>query len=179
MVWKDDVLKNYQKLQSLKKIERQRFIEAEFTKLADEFWGWLESEVEEEIWKDIEDYEGYYQVSNRGRVKSLERIMPSPITKSGFQTLKTKILKPSLNLKGYQIVFLNKDGKKKTVLVHRLVAFAFCDGYMDTDPPMEVNHKNGKHTDNDASNLEWVTPKENQEHAQDMGFRGSKHGKDI
>ena len=72
----------------------------------------------EEIWKDIKGYEGIYQVSNLGRVKSLHHN-------------KEKILKNRLGANGYYSVALNKNGKIKYLGVHRLVAIAFVDGYKE------------------------------------------------
>ena len=71
-------------------------------------------------------------------------------------------LKPSINHKGYEIVNLRIDGKRVGIAVHTLVARAFCDGY---SPEKQVNHKDGVKTNNDYTNLEWLTPKENTQHA--------------
>lgn len=92
-----------------------------------------------EIWKDIVDYEGLYQVSNFGRVKSLwfgqERIM-----------------KPYKNKKGYLQLILCKEGKQKHLYVHRLVAQAFID---NPDNLPEVNHRDENKENNRVENLEW------------------------
>ena len=101
-----------------------------------------------EIWKDIEGFEGLYQVSNLGRTKSLNY----------NHTKKEKILKPSLNEKGYLLVNLYKEGKGRSYLVHRLVAQAFIPN--PEDKP-QVNHKDEDKTNNKVENLEWVTSKEN------------------
>ena len=88
-----------------------------------------------EVWKDIPQFEGLYQVSNMGNVRSVERVVPF-----GSQQ---RIIKPS-NLRffkksnGYQSVKIYKDGRQYTMYVHRLVAMAFCDGYFDK---ADVNHK--------------------------------------
>ena len=76
-----------------------------------------------EIWKDIENYEGLYQVSNLGRVRSLERDVY--YQNGTFHHLKEKILVPNLDSKGYPFVQLYKNGKRKTIKTHRLVALAF------------------------------------------------------
>lgn len=94
-----------------------------------------------EIWRDIEGYEGLYQVSSEGRVKSL---------KYG----KEKILKGSKNSWGYLLVNLHKEGKQKHYYIHRLVAQAFIS---NPDNLPEVNHKNEIKTDNRVENLEWCT----------------------
>ena len=99
----------------------------------------------EEIWKDKKDYEGHYQVSNCGRVKSI---------KFG----KERILKPVPNSFGYLFVNLCKDGKVKAFTVHRLVAEAFID---NPNNYKEVNHKDENKTNNIVTNLEWCDRKYN------------------
>ena len=89
-----------------------------------------------EIWKDIEGYEGLYQVSSLGRVKRISD---------------GRILHQS-NSAGYKIVGLIKDGTPRSFGVHRLVAFAFCEGYKEG---LVVNHINELKHDNRAENLEW------------------------
>ena len=98
----------------------------------------------EEIWKDIEGYEGLYQISNKGRVKSL----------GNDRKRKDKILKPGKTRKGYLRVMLSKKGKIKGWLVHRLVAKAFLDN-QDNFP--DVNHRNEDKQDNRLENLEFCT----------------------
>lgn len=97
----------------------------------------------EEFWKDIEDYEGYYQVSDLGNVKSIRR---------------NKILKPSNQGQGYLQVVLCKSGKNKHCRVHRLVAQAFIDNPYNLS---DVNHRNENKSDNNVNNLEWITNKDN------------------
>ena len=83
----------------------------------------------EEIWKDIEGYEGLYQVSNIGNVKSLDRIKPHNTSKSGVIAVKGVLLKKNKNYKGYLKVQLSNGftRKRETKSVHRLVAIAFID----------------------------------------------------
>ena len=100
-----------------------------------------------EIWKDINGYEGLYQISNFGNVKSLPR-----------QGAKGKILKPSKINIGYLRVGLNKNGKCKRYLIHRLVAEAFLP---NPDNKPCIDHINANKTDNRICNLQWVTHKEN------------------
>lgn len=100
----------------------------------------IDIELEREQWRDIEGYEGVYQVSDLGRVRSL---------KFG----KTRVLKAYENRYGYWKVFLWKDGKRQNIYVHRLVAQAFIknENLLNT----EINHRDENKENNRASNLEW------------------------
>jgi len=110
----------------------------------------------EEIWKDIKGYEGFYQVSNQGRVKSMERDI---LYKDGsVKHRKERIMKPR-NLRGYCAVDLHKDGNYKVVLIHRLVGEAFIP---KVDGKDELDHINTIRSDNRVENLRWTTKKENQ-----------------
>lgn len=109
----------------------------------------------EEIWKDVVGYEGYYQVSNLGRVRSLDRIA------SNGRKIKGKILSTKVNTPPYYPrVSLSVNGKMKLAQVHRLVAQAFVYN-PDPEHKTQVGHKDESRTNNRADNLEWVTPKEN------------------
>ena len=102
-----------------------------------------------EIWKDIEGYEGLYQVSNLGNVRSLDRV----VTNYQGSFIKKGEVKTICNLtKGYKGVCLCKDGKQKTHKVHRLVAQAFLP---NPDNLPQVNHKDEDKTNNSVNNLEW------------------------
>lgn len=116
-----------------------------------------------EIWKDIKGYEGQYQVSNLGRVKSLDRYVPC---NRGVTLLKSQIMKP-MERKGYLRVSLSKDNKDTAFSIHRLVADAFVD---NPDNKPQVNHIDGNKQNNIASNLEWCTNGENQLHAYKTGL---------
>lgn len=108
-----------------------------------------------EIWKNIKGYEGLYQVSDQGRVKSLERK-----DRLG-RTIKERILKPAPSAQGYPIVCLYVGRKRKTLKVHRLVCEAFHE---NPDNKPCVNHIDENKTNNCASNLEWCTYAENTNH---------------
>ena len=113
-----------------------------------------------EIWKDIEGYEGIYQVSNKGRVKSLKRKICSNSNNHKYNTLSEKLLKLSGGGKYIQVI-LCKDGKTSAKLVHRLVAQAFIPN--PNNLPC-VNHKDENKKNNDVRNLEWCTYKYNNEY---------------
>lgn len=107
-----------------------------------------------EEYRDIQGYEGLYQVSNYGNVRSLYG--------------KSRILKPSKDSGGYLSVGLSKNNSVKRHLVHRLVCAAFLD---NPNEKPEVNHKDGIKTNNNVLNLEYVTPSENTNHAYANGLR--------
>lgn len=111
----------------------------------------------EEIWKDIKGYENYYQISNLGRVKSLDRYV-TDVKKTQF--IKGKILKQFNNGNGYMVVSLLKGGTRKNCYTHRLVAEHFLDNFSFGKV---VNHKNFNRQQCDVGNLEMMTQKENVE----------------
>ncbi|WBK39941.1 HNH endonuclease [PinkBerry-associated phage LS06-2018-MD08] len=121
-----------------------------------------------EIWKDIKGYEGYYQISNLGRVKSLERKCK---TNNSYRIKKEKILKGGFTTKRYKHVTLLKNKITKTYQIHRLVAIAFIENLLNKET---VNHKNGIKDDNRVENLEWMTYSENIKHAFDTGLKSLK-----
>lgn len=108
----------------------------------------------EEVWKDIENYEGLYQVNNFGQVRSVKR----------------NIILKGWSVKGYICVPLNKNGKQEDARVHRLVARAFIP---NPDNYFCVDHINGNRTDNRANNLRWCTTKQNN------GFAMARRNKSI
>ena len=113
--------------------------------------------MKEEVWKAIKGYEGLYEVSNMGRVSSLDRIVKS----RGFYIIRKGAIKKLLtDRKGYLYVFLSKNNIEKTHRVHRLVADAFIP---NPDNKPEVDHINTIRSDNRVENLRWVTSKENSE----------------
>lgn len=117
----------------------------------------------EEIWKDIKDYEGLYQISSYGRVRSLDRYVKGRY--NNMQLIKGKILSICYNkrVNVYEI-HLRKNNKRKCFKIHRLVADAFV--YND-DPKNKttVNHIDGNRANNNVENLEWVSYSNNLEHA--------------
>ena len=111
-----------------------------------------------ELWQPIEGYEGAYEVSNQGRVRSLDRLVPA---KAGsLATRKGQILKQKVNHKGYMEVMLTRNPSKRVFKVHRLVAAAFVEG----DCALTVNHKDLNKQNNCAENLEWATHREQRIH---------------
>ena len=109
-----------------------------------------------EIWKDVEGYEGIYQISNTGKVKSLERTCL--IRNNSTRIVKECILKPKITRLGYKEVTLYKDKTKKNLRINRLVAIAFIPN--PHNYPI-VNHKDEDKLNNNESNLEWCTHKYN------------------
>jgi argininosuccinate lyase len=127
-----------------------------------------------EVWKDVEGFEGKYEVSSLGRVRSYFKTV---IYKDGrVYHYKPAFLKGYPNKVGYLHVNLfYAKNKSKTVDIHRLVAEAFIPKIKGKNG---VNHKNGVKTDNRAENLEWSTQKENVHHAIENGlFHVSKKGR--
>lgn len=108
------------------------------------------------VWKDIQGYEGYYQINNIGEVRSLDR----HITHSNGSRFRYKgrMMTPWINSSGYYEIRLSKNGNTKSLKVHRLVAIAFIPNPHGLP---EVNHKNEIKTDNYVGNLEWCTSEYN------------------
>lgn len=109
----------------------------------------------DEIWRDVHGYEGLYKVSNKGNVRSVDRINHIGRKYSG------RILKPSPNTGGYLLVDLCKNGIRESKRVHRLVAEAFIP---NSNNYPEVNHRDEVKTNNRVENLEWCTSRYNTNH---------------
>jgi len=128
----------------------------------------------EEIWKDIVNYEGLYQISNYGNVRSLNRITE---VKRGNQSYtcsyKGRLIKPKLSTDGYCFVNSCKKGKQKPLYYHRLVAEHFIENHREVT---SVNHIDGNKLNNHYSNLEWCTSQENTRHAFETGLIIPKYG---
>lgn len=105
-----------------------------------------------EEWKPVIGYEGLYEVSNMGRIKSLERTIWTG--RGYYQTLPERIMKLRKSNRGYLYVFLHKEGKIKYCTIHKLVAQAFCE---NPEGYNEVNHINENKEDNRADNLEYCS----------------------
>lgn len=119
-------------------------------------------DLDGEIWADVEGYEGLYEISNFGRVKSFAK------------SRKGKILTPTFEKVGYSRVILSKDCIHQKYLIHRLVATAFVPNPENKE---EVNHIDGNKLNNYFENLEWVTTSENQKHSLKIGIikEGAEH----
>lgn len=116
--------------------------------------------MQNEIWKEISGYEGYFEVSNLGNFRSRDRFIKYKST--GTRLYPGKPLKTETIVEGYQRIVLMKDAIKKRYMCHRLVAQEFIP---NPDNKPYVNHINGNKADNRAENLEWVTQSENELHS--------------
>lgn len=131
-----------------------------------------------ETWRPVVGYEGSYEVSSLGRVRSVERLVPCKNRwgQIGERRYKGRVVKPYPN-RGYLYVWLSVDGVQSIHPVHRIVAVAFHG----TRPEgFEPNHENGDKADNRAANLSWTTRRENVRHAHDVlgsHNRGERNGR--
>ena len=127
----------------------------------------------EEIWKDIDGYEGIYQISNLGNVKSLRREVIHPDGR--IQVRNERIMSKRESIDGYYIAKLNVNNQSKSIAIHRLVAQAFIP---NPDNLPEVNHVDTNRKNNCVDNLEWCTHADNVSHSAKLGHYKGKSGND-
>ena len=128
----------------------------------------------EEIWRDIKGYEGKYQISNTGKVKSLERTVWD--SRGCYRTVPERILKAQDNGVGYLYIVLCKNGKGKLFYVHRLVGQAFIE---NPEGYTELNHKDENKQNNCMENLEWCSRSYNLSYNERAKKAGKKAGKKV
>lgn len=132
--------------------------------------------IEKEEWRDIKGYEGYYQISNLGNVKSLDRIVDRG--NGIFQHRKERIMSKRKNADGYYQAKLNVNKVSKSIGIHILVAEHFLE---NPNNYSEVNHKDFDRTNNRVDNLEWCTHEYNMRYSKQAGrckMLDSRYGKD-
>lgn len=130
----------------------------------------MENEI---IWMPIPGYHNYYEISQEGTVRGLNRVIQSGTGQ--IRTIKGQIIKPKNNGLNYQFVTLCRDGRTRNHYVHRLVATTFLPNVKNLT---HVNHSDGNPQNNDISNLEWVNHRDNVKHAYREGFNtncGDQH----
>lgn len=131
--------------------------------------------MQKEIWKPVRGYEISHEVSNLGRIRTVDRVQTiDRMGKTIFRKKSGQLITPRERHNGYFNVNLTvkyPNGPQNELSVHRMVAMAFIPNPKNKP---EVNHKNGKKADNKRVNLEWVTKKENMDHARKNGFIKSK-----
>ena len=116
--------------------------------------------IQQESWRQVVGYKGYYEISNLGNLRSVDRIVR--YKSSGTMLRRGRTMKQNKNKFGYCDVRLCKKGVEKAHLVHRLVAMAFLD---NPECKPQVNHKNGVKWDNRLENIEWASLAENRLHS--------------
>jgi len=128
-------------------------------------------DLDGEVWKDIPGFECFYQISNKGRVKSLPRERKHNLWGSIFYD-RERVMRQRLGNHGYYSAMLTKNGIKKTFQTHRLIAEAFIPNPKKLPA---VNHKNGIKHDNLLDNLEWVSTRENVSHYYQNNHKSSRY----
>lgn len=123
-----------------------------------------------EIWKTIPGYEGFYEASNYGNIKSMTRYRKNG--NIGY-VQKERIMKPRGNVHGYLVVCLSKYGVVKLHSVHRLIALSFLENPKNKP---NINHKDNNPLNNSVGNIEWVTQKENIQHMIKQGRKACQRG---
>lgn len=133
----------------------------------------VDMEIENEVWKDVIGYEGFYQVSNKGNVKVLDRYIKYP---NGFSyKRKGHAVKVYINTSGYPYCHFSKNNKRKLMFIHRLVAEHFIPNPKNFN---EVNHIDGNKLNFDIKNLEWIYKGDNLIHAMNTGLRKRSYSSD-
>lgn len=126
-----------------------------------------------EKWEDIKNFEGLYQISNLGRIKSLRRTVDTTKYK---KIVEEKEMKQFIGTNGYMITTLSKNGKKYPIMVHRLVAETFISNPQNLP---QVNHKDEDKTNNNVENLEWCDRKYNCRYGTRNERVGEKQSKTV
>lgn len=133
----------------------------------------MDYEYEDEEWKDVSGYEGFYKVSNLGNIKSIDRVIQRQTSEMEIQG---RQMSQHIGNRGYPMINLCINGKCKRHLVHRIIATAFITNTLNKE---YVNHIDGNKKNNNVNNLEWSTPTENSIHAHEHGLanvgKGEKH----
>lgn len=132
----------------------------------------LKMNQEIEIWKDVRGYEGVYQVSNLGKIRSIDRLCVDVNGKN--RRMKGREILQAINTVGYKKVTLSANGESVNFLVHRIVAEAFIE---NSQNKRTVNHIDGNKHNNNALNLEWMSHSENERHAMNIGIKVHKNSK--
>lgn len=125
--------------------------------------------ADSEIWSDINGYEGMYQVSNKGRIRGLDRIIVQRDGKK--QNIRGKIIAIGIKNNGYYMGQICSNGKMVNFTVHRLMALAFIP---KVDGKDFVNHIDGNRANNDINNLEWVSRSENCRHGFERAIKENR-----
>ena len=128
------------------------------------------------MWKDVRGYKGYYQVNKNGNIRSVTRTITD--SRGHVYTLKSRPIIPEVTKNGYLMVHLCKNGKRKALYVHKIVAKAFI---FNIGCKPIVNHKDGNKLHCFSSNLEWCTYGYNNKHAYNTGLKpkGERHYKAV
>lgn len=129
-----------------------------------------------ERWIDIVGYEGSYRISDHGRVLTVGRVVTCAEKPGYIKNVKQKLKKLRVNRYGYHDVLLWRNSKSRHFTIHRLVAVHFLP---DRSGRNSINHKDGVKTNNHYLNLEWCTPKENTNHAIQMGLKTARTKKSF
>ncbi len=129
--------------------------------------------MENEVWKPVKGYEGYYEVSSHGRVRTIDRVIDK--SDGTTQRRRGKISALGTDKNGYHTLSLWKEGKAEFFRVARLVAIAFIE---NPENKPTVNHINGIKDDDKVSNLEWSTYSENMQHAYDTRLNINPKGEE-